>query len=146
VLAEALVRLGHLVREPALIARGRAALASFAHDHLRFGFDAAAYGRAVDLCVHPPVHVTIVSRNDDPVAFGQMLALRAAALRPYVASRIVQSIDPEAEADLFARTGLPRIRAGAPARAYVAQGDRSYAETSDPHRLPALMARTERSS
>jgi uncharacterized protein YyaL (SSP411 family) len=146
VLAEALIRLGHLVREPELIARGRAALASFAHDHLRFGFDAAAYGRAVDLCVHPPVHVTIVGRSDDPVARAQTMALRAAALRPYVASRIVQSIDPLAEPELFARTGLPRLRGGAPARAYVAQGERSYAETSDAHRLPALMARTERSN
>ncbi|MEZ6016343.1 MAG: DUF255 domain-containing protein [Planctomycetota bacterium] len=138
--AEALVRLGHLVREPALIASGRAALASFADDHLRFGFDAAAYGRAVDLFVHPPVHITIVGPATDPLT----LALRSAALRPYVASRLVQSVDPELEPELLARLGLPARRGPATARAYVSQGDRSYAETSDPHRLPALMARTER--
>jgi hypothetical protein len=75
----------------------------------------------------------------------QARALRTVALRPYVASRIVQSIDPHVDAELFARTGLPHFRGGAQARAYVAQGDRSYAETSDPRRLPALMTRTERS-
>lgn len=140
VVAEALVRLGHLVREPALVTRGRAALVSFANDHLRFGFDAAAYGRAVDLFVHPPVHVTVIGPAGAPLT----RALRLAALRPYVASRLVQAVDPVQDADLFARTGLPGTRGDAPARAYVAQGDRSYAETSDPHRLPALLARTER--
>jgi uncharacterized protein YyaL (SSP411 family) len=142
VLAEALVRLGHLVRDPTLIARGRAALESFASDHLRFGFDAAAYGRAVDLFVHPPVHVTIVGPVQDPLRE----ALRRAALRPYVASRLVQVVDPATEAELLARTGLPARRGASDSRAYVSQGDRSYAETDDPRRLAALMARTERSS
>jgi len=140
VLAEALIRLGHLVRRPELVDRGRAALAAFQRDHLRFGFDAAAYGRAVDLCVHPPVHVTVVGPVADPLT----RALHRAALRPYVASRLVQTVDPASQPELLQRTGLPAQRGASAARAYIARGDRSYAETDDPHRLPALMSRTER--
>jgi len=141
VCAEALIRLGHLAREPELVERGRRTLASFARDHLRFGFDAAAYGRAVDLLVHPPIHVTVIGPLDATLTAD----LRRAALRPYVASRLVQTIDPDLEPELLARTGLPAQRARAVARAYVTQGGRSYAETSDPSRLPALMVRSERS-
>ena len=139
-LAEALIRLGHLVRRPELVARGRAALTAFQRDHLRFGFDAAAYGRAVDLCLHPPVPVTVVGPAEDPAT----RALHRAALRPYVASRLVQTIDPEGQPELLARAGLPARRGPGVARADIAQGERSYAETDDPHRLPALMSRTER--
>ena len=71
--------------------------------------------------------------------------LSDAALRPYVASRIVQIIDPIEDAELFERSGLPGPQnLFEPARAYVHQGRGSYAETADPVRLPALMTRTER--
>ena len=73
-------------------------------------------------------------------------ALTLAALRPYVASRIVQVIDPGEDEGLFARAGLPAPRTGEPARAYVHRGRESYAETADPSRLAALMTRVERGS
>jgi len=71
--------------------------------------------------------------------------LRLAALRPYVASRIVQVVDPIADAEILDRFGLPGPRTlFEPARAYVHRGKESYAETADPARLAALMTRTEK--
>lgn len=141
-LAEALLRLGHMTRDEDLIDRARDALGAFLQDYRRFGHHVAGYGRAVDLLVHPPVHVTVVGPRDAD----RTRALRLAALRPYVANRIVQTLDPERDAELLARTGLPVPSAEEVARAYVDQGQESYAETGRPERLPALMARTERSN
>lgn len=141
-MAEALIRLGHMTREEDLIDRGRAALSAFLSDYRRYGHHVAGYGRAVDLLVHPPVHVTVVGPRDAD----RTRALRRAALTPYVANRIVQTIDPAQDVELFSRTGLPAPSAEEVARAYVDQGHESYAETGRPERLPALMARTERSN
>jgi uncharacterized protein YyaL (SSP411 family) len=141
-LAEALLRLGHMTRDHDLIDRGRVALSAFLADYRRFGHHVASYGRAVDLLVHPPVHVTIVG----PWDADRTRALRLAALGPYVANRIVQTLDPERDAELLSRTGLPVPSPEEVARAYIDQGNESYAETGRPERLPALMARTERSN
>jgi hypothetical protein len=74
-------------------------------------------------------------------------ALAEAALRPYVASRIVQILDPVEDSGLLERSGLPAPRTpNGGAHAYVHQGRGSYAETADPVRLPALMTRVERGS
>ena len=141
VMAEALLRLSCMTRDRELARRGRDCLAAFLADYKRYGHFVAGYGRAVDLLFHQPVHVTIVgARGADGTR-----ALRDAALRPYVASRIVQTVDPLEDADLLATTGLPTPAQGR-ARAYVHQGRTSYAETSRPERLAALMTRTERSS
>lgn len=139
-MAEALIRLGHMTRNPALREEGRRTLAAFLDDYRRYGHHVAAYARAVDLLLLPPVHVTIVGPRDGELT----RALRHVALRPYVANRIVQTVDPDRDAELFERTGLPRPEREA--RAYVDQGQESYAETSRPERLPALMTRTERSN
>jgi len=141
VMAEALLRLACMTREPVFEEHARMALASFLKDYKRYGHFVAGYGRAVDLLFHAPVHVTIVG----PKGADRTRALRTAALKPYVASRIVQTIDPVAEPALFERCGLPEP-GDAVARAYVDQGRESYAETSKPERLAALMARTERSN
>jgi len=140
VMSEALLRLAQMAREPELTVSARACLDAFLPEYKAYGHFIAAYGRAVDLLFNAPVHVTIVgSRAEDKTR-----ALREAALRPYVANRIVQTIDPREDATLFELAGLPdpgeRI-----ARAYIHQGRASYAETSQPARLPALMARAERS-
>jgi len=87
------------------------------------------------------VHVTIIG----PKSSEATRALRLAALRPYVASRVVQVVDPVEDMDLLERFGLPGPRTlFEPARAYVHRGRGSYAETSDPARVAALLARTER--
>jgi hypothetical protein len=72
-------------------------------------------------------------------------ALRRAALAPFVASRIVQIVDPREQRGLLAKSGLADPGAGPP-KAFVQRGRESYAETSDPGRLPVLMARIERGS
>jgi uncharacterized protein YyaL (SSP411 family) len=139
VMAEALLRLSHFTRERSWADVARETLESFLGDYKRYGHFVAGYARAVDLHLHPPVHVTIVG----PLEREDTWTLRRAALAPYVASRIVQTIDPRAQAALLERVGLPATGEGA-ARAYVHRGRESYAETTDPARLPALMTRIER--
>ena len=107
-------------------------------DYKRYGHFVAGYARAVDLLFHPPVHVTVVGRNED----ARTRELAHAALKPYVASRIVQVLDPTTDAQLIERCALPLPREGEPPHAYVHRGRESYAETADASRLPALMTRT----
>lgn len=141
VMAEALLRLSHLVRDDDYADTARAALQSFSDGYKRFGHFVAGYARAVDLLFHEPVHVTIVG----PRGAEATRALREAALRPYVSSRIVQVVDPIEDVELLERFGLPGPRTlFEPARAYVHRARESYAETSEPERLAALMTRTER--
>ncbi|MFT7485947.1 MAG: hypothetical protein ACI9F9_001799, partial [Candidatus Paceibacteria bacterium] len=114
----------------------REALTAFTGDYKRYGHYVAGYARAVDLLFHLPVVVTIVGpRNSDRTS-----ALRQAALRPYIASRIVRVVDPARDAELFARSGLPLPQDGP--RAYVERGRESYADTDDPNKLAPLMMRT----
>ncbi|MFN0242250.1 MAG: thioredoxin domain-containing protein [Planctomycetota bacterium] len=143
VMAEALFRLARLTREDDYADTARETLASFVTDYKRYGHFVAGYARAVDLLFHEPLHVTIVgSRHAEATR-----ALAEAALRPYVASRIVQIVDPGEDVDLLERSGLPApVSSIEPPRAYIARGRESYAETSDAARLPALMTRTERGS
>lgn len=138
VMAEALLRLSHLTRQDDYGDTAREALASFVLDYKRYGHFVAGYARAVDLLFHPPVHVTILGKRDDP----RTRALSDAALKPYVASRIVQALDPEEDCELIKRCGLPELQSGDAPHAYVHRGRESYAETTDAERLPALMTRT----
>lgn len=140
VMAEALLRLSLLSHENDWALAARDALESFAADYKRYGHMVAGYARAIDLFLHPPIHVIVVGARDA----SDTLALRRAALAPYVASRVVQGLDPAVDAALLERSGLPAKASGA--RAFLRRGRESYAETSDPARLPALLARVERGS
>lgn len=140
VMAEALLRLAALLRVDDYADAARETLASFATDYKGYGHFVAGYARSVDLLFHQPIHVTVVGpRNADATR-----ELVQAALRPYVASRIVQVVDPSEDAVILERTGLPMPRPGEPARAYVHRGRESYAETADAQKLAALMTRVER--
>lgn len=136
VVAEALLRLSLLLGDKDYEDSAREALASFTGTYRRYGHYVAGYARAVDLLFHQPVVVTVVGEREA----SETEALLQAALRPYVASRIVRNLDPARDAQLLQRSGLPHA-SGAP-RAYVERGRESYADTSDPGRLPALMMRT----
>lgn len=136
VVAEALLRLSLLSGQQDYEDNAREALRSFTGTYKRYGHYVAGYARAVDLLFHQPVVVTVVGQRDTP----ETQALMQAALRPYVASRIVRNVDPDRDPELFERTGLPQPMDGP--RAYVERGRESYADTSDPKRLPALMMRT----
>jgi len=136
VVAEALLRLALLTDDKDYEDSAREALASFTGTYRRYGHYVAGYARAVDLLFHQPVVVTVVGRRDAP----ETEALLQAALKPYVASRVVRNLDPHADPELFKRSGLPLAVEGP--RAYVERGRESYADTDDPGRLPALMMRT----
>jgi len=138
VMAEALLRLAHFSGDSDYEDSAREALTSFVLDFKRYGHYVAGFARAVDLLFHAPLLVTVVGRRSNPAT----AALARAALAPYVASRIVQTIDPVEERELMERFGMPTPPEEV--RAYVHRGRESYAETSDPARLPALMTRTER--
>ncbi len=146
VLAEALLRLSHLERDPDLEDAARETLASFADDYKRYGHFVAGFARAADLLLNPPVQVTVVGQTEGK----DTAALVRAAQTPYLASRIVQVVDPAIDAELLERCQLPTAPTGSrgarppSARAYVQRSRESYAETSDPARLPALMTRVER--
>ncbi|MBI5434740.1 MAG: thioredoxin domain-containing protein [Planctomycetes bacterium] len=140
VMAEALLRLGLVSHENDWAHKARETLESFAADYKRYGHMVAGYARAVDLFLHPPIHVIVVG----PRAASETTALRRAALAPYVASRVVQVIDPAHDVALLERSGFSAGKSGA--RAFLRRGRESYAETSDPARLPALLAKIERGS
>ncbi len=140
--AEAFLRLAHVTRQESWAKLAHDTLKSFAGDYKRHGDFVASYARSVDLMLQPPVHVTIVGYRGAK----STQALRAAALAPYVASRIVQVIDPAQDPELFERSGLTQLAAGSAAphaRAFIERGRESFAETSEPSRLVALMTRVE---
>lgn len=141
-MAEALLRLALFTHEPADRELAVDALCAFATDYKRHGHFIAGFARALALIEHPPVHVTIVAEPGATLA-GE---LRRAALEPYVSSRVVQTLYVGDDDPWIARLGLADGWRGAlqSARAFVQRGRESYAETSDPARLPALMARIER--
>ncbi|MEC7231777.1 MAG: thioredoxin family protein, partial [Planctomycetota bacterium] len=59
-MAEGLLRLAVLTGETRWQARARAALEAFLGAERSHGYEGAGYGRALDLLVHAPLHVTIV--------------------------------------------------------------------------------------
>ena len=136
VLSEGLIRLSLMSWVDDYTDAARDALTAFGGSYKAYGHYVAGYARAVDLCLNAPMHITVVGSFGDPRSH----ALLSAALKPYVASRIVQLIDPERDAALHERTGLP-AKPDEPT-AYVGRGRESYAETTDALRLPALMTRT----
>ena len=135
-MAEALLRLGCMTGAPRWSALARETLESFAGEFQRHGHAASSFARAAHLLLHEAVHVVIVGSpgRDDT------RALQTAALAPYVGQRIVQVIDPLEHA-LLERFGLSAD--GPVARAFVRSGSGRSSTTSEPERLPALLARLE---
>lgn len=132
VMAEALIRLSVQTRNLSWRERGRAALHGLLGTERPHGFATAGFGRALDLLVHEPLHVVVVG----PASNGVTAALTRAALGPYVASRVVTTLDPTRDAALLTRLGLKSEEAP---YAIVERGGRTYARTGDPMALPALM-------
>ena len=135
--AEALLRLAPMLGLPHLRSQAAQILGAFESDWQSFGPSIADYGRAVDLLVNEPVEVTIVGSHDGE----QTRPLLRAALGPYVASRVVQVLDPVEDAAFLAQTGWPAPERPEQSWAYLHQGGQSFARTRSPRELPALMAR-----
>jgi len=137
VAAEALLRLSHFTRDETYREAARRTLEAFTRDYKQYGYYVAGYARAVDLFFHEPLHLTVIGSRSDPATE----ALRRAAFACYVPSRIVQVLDPEADADAFERAGLPRSER---ATAYLTVGRTSYASVTEPGELASVMLMAER--
>jgi uncharacterized protein YyaL (SSP411 family) len=74
-----------------------------ADDFRRYGYAMSAFGRSVDLVLHPPLHVLVVGPDSDDGS----RALLGAASALYLPSRVVQSLDPELDHEHLQRLGLP---------------------------------------
>ncbi len=101
--AEVLLRGALVCGRPEWTAVARSALLRHAADHRRYGWAMAAYGRSVELLVQPPLHILVVGRDGDP----RTGALLRAASSSYLPSRVVQHLDPEADAAALERLELP---------------------------------------
>lgn len=136
-MAESLVRLSYLARRPELHEEAVTALEAFSDDFREYGYYVAGYGRAVDLCFYEPLFVTVVGdRNSAEAA-----ALRHAALSPYVPSRIVQTLDPDADPVLLGRSGL--VASDRPV-AHLMVGRRPQGTASTPDELLEAIRSVER--
>lgn len=138
VLAEALARLGYLMRDRGYLDLARRTLEAFAEDYRTYGYFVAGYARAVDLLFHPPLCVTIVGRRSDE----RTRALRQTALSAYLPSLVVQVFDPERDEQLLARSGCD---ARANPTAYVEIPRTSQALIEDPTALLAAMREVDAS-
>lgn len=133
VLAEALTRLALLSHQDKYRTVAEETLLAFTDDYREYGYFVAGYARAVDLFLNKPLVVTIVGDRDSTLA----QALRGAAQRSYVASRIVQTLDPVHDPILLERSGLePTQRA----KAWLSRGDERLGSFEDPDELAKRMA------
>ncbi len=133
VAAEALLRGALCFGRPAWEQLAREALSRHTGDFRRSGYAMAAWGRSVELVLHPPLHILVLGRDDDPAT----LALFRAANGTYLPSRVVQRLDPVADAEQVARFELP-VRDEAVA--YVCLAHDCAAEHRDPATLWAALA------
>ncbi|NQT21496.1 MAG: thioredoxin domain-containing protein [Planctomycetes bacterium] len=99
--ARALARLHMLTGEAGYLDHARLALAVMRPEFAKLGYLAAGYALAVDLLVNYPVELVTVGPPDSP----QTRALHEAALKLYEPRRMVQLLDPTADADLMTKKG-----------------------------------------
>lgn len=112
VACEVLLRTALALGRDDLQALAVTALEVHADDFRRYGYAMAAYGRSVELVLHPPLHVVVVGPDDEQ----RSRELLAAASALYLPSRVVQSLDPTLDRDQLQRLGLP---AGDPPAVYI---------------------------
>ncbi len=129
--AEVLLRGALCTGRSSLAELARRALAVHTTDFRRYGYGMAAFGRSVELVLHPPLHILVVGAERDQ----RTLSLLASASETYLPSRVVQHLDPVDDEGHLRRLGLP-IR-DEPA-VYVCLL-RDWAEHRDPHTLPAAL-------
>jgi len=133
VAAEVLLRGALCFGRPEWEQLARQALSLHTADFRRYGHAMAAWGRSVELVLHPPLHIIVLGRADDPAT----LALFRAASGTYLPSRVVQRLDPVADAESVARLALP---ARDEPVAYVCLAHDCAAEHRDPATLWAALA------
>ena len=135
-MADHLTRLAALGGVPAYREEAARALAAYAHEAASVGPQAAPWALAVMRFAEHPTHIVVVGRRGD----AQAGALLRAGLRIAEPLRSVQLLDPDADAETIAREGYT-VEAGE-ATAFVCLAGVCLPPTSDPARLPELVART----
>lgn len=137
VACEALLRAATCLGRPELADVAVTALERNADDFRRYGWAMAAYGRSVELVLHPPLHVLVVGAGDDE----RSTALLATAGRVHLSSRLVQLLEPGPDDERMARLGAPT--ADEPA-AYVRFGGVLAGPFADPEALGQALPRLAR--
>lgn len=103
VAAEVMLRAAVLLGRPSLAEIGTRALEHHAGDFRRHGYAMAAYGRSVELVLHPPLHIVVVGGRGER----RSEELLRAASMAYLPSRVVQHLDPGADAEQLEWLRLP---------------------------------------
>lgn len=102
-MAEVLLRAHHLTGRQEYLETARRALEAFVDEYHYYGYATAGYARAVELYLHPPVHVVIVGRRDHSAT----AAMVRAATEFYLPSKLVQVIDPQQDREMLRVFELP---------------------------------------
>lgn len=102
VAADALLRLQHYTGNPKYLEADRKTLEFFASAHQRYGIMGAAYGLAVELYLHPmQIHIVGSLKGDVTRRFLEE------SLRAYNPLKVVEVIDPAADAKRLKALGYP---------------------------------------
>jgi uncharacterized protein YyaL (SSP411 family) len=139
VAAEVFLRLGQLTRRPDYEEAARRTLEGFSGDEEVMGHFAAAYARAVDLLLDPPVEVRIVGDPAQPAT----AALHIAALALPVAARTVDVLHPSRDAARLEALILPAEPSPA---AYVCHGTLCSAPVQEAGSLLAAVVETAKAA
>ncbi|HEX5011045.1 MAG TPA: DUF255 domain-containing protein [Planctomycetota bacterium] len=132
VAAEALLRAALYAGRSSFADLARRALEVHSQDFRRYGYAMAAYGRAVELVLRPPLHVVVVGDREDP----RSRALFHAASETWLPSRVVQLLDPSLDSEHLTRLQLP---ARPDPVAYVCLAHDCAAEHREPETLWAAL-------
>ena len=130
--AEALLRAALYTGRSSFADLARRALEVHSQDFRRYGYAMAAYGRAVELVLRPPLHVVVVGDRED----ARSQALFRAASETWLPSRVVQLLDPSLDSEQLARLEFP---ARPDPVAYVCLAHDCAAEHRDPETLWAAL-------
>jgi hypothetical protein len=103
--ADALLRLHYLTGKERYLEAAKRTLDYLASNYQRYGIMAAAYGLAVELYLHP-VKVHIVGPKNDSVTIGFLKE----SLRIYNPLKVIEILDPVADADRLASLKLPATK------------------------------------
>ena len=132
VAARALVKLYHLTLDSTYRKLAEESLRCFAETYLSFGFMSADYALAVDALLHDPTVIRIVGSRQEP----RTMQLLSEAAKVYDPRKVIQILDPEADASEIQREGLSSQLTPT---AYVCVGKACGAPISEPKEIPAAV-------
>jgi uncharacterized protein YyaL (SSP411 family) len=135
-MAAVLIRYHYLTFDNRYLILAENTLKAFARDYQLYGYFTAGYARAVDLFFYKPLYVIIMGDRESQ----RTVSLRKAATQIYLPSRIVQTIDPDAEPDLVERMQFP---IGKEPKAYVCLEQSCHADVDKPEDLHGVLLEVE---